>query len=331
MYSIYKITNIKNNKVYIGRTKIGIIERLGQHLGKARLNKDYDKNNKFHEAIREIGEQNFKIELLEKTESLEEANKLEITYIKKFNALYPNGYNMTKGGTYNEEGIKKSRIKIDFKGEKNPFFGKKHSDETKKRMSRSWEERKKRENGKTFYRFLQNISEEERKKIVLKNPKNIPFLLCDYLTGNIIKEYFCASECAREIYKEFNKNKEKITGGNIVKCLKANKIYYINNEPCYICQKKDYSPIFFKERIQKNLKSFIENLPFEVFNLKTNEKIFFKTLKEFNIYFNVNPSWLNKTKLFLEKEFTKTITTKGTGEKIILGTFKFKAVFPNYY
>lgn len=333
MYSIYKVTNTKNDKVYVGRTKIGIVERLGQHLGKARLNKEYDKNNKFHEAIRELGEESFKVELLAQTENLDEANSLEIKFIKELNSLYPNGYNMTKGGTYNEEGLKNKykNKNIDFKGEKNPFFGKKHTEETRKRMSKSWEERKKREVGKTSYRFLQNISKEKRQEMIEKNKNNIPFVLCDYKTGKIIKEYFCASECARELYKEFNDNKKNITGGNIVNGLSSNHIYYVDNNMCYVCKKEDYSIEYFKNRIKNDLKSFIKNLPFEVENTLTKEKIFFKTTKEFYDKFNAKPSWLEKKELFNKKIFIKKVTNKGTGKIVDLGEWKFIAIFPDYY
>jgi hypothetical protein len=60
-YWIYKITNIENNKIYIGQTTAHIISRFCQHIWFA-LNKkhDYEKNidkypnNKFMIEIRKI-------------------------------------------------------------------------------------------------------------------------------------------------------------------------------------------------------------------------------------------------------------------------------------
>lgn len=56
---IYKITNLVNNKVYIGQTERTLKERWGQHK--------YSKGCKYlHNAILKYGAESFKIEEIEK-------------------------------------------------------------------------------------------------------------------------------------------------------------------------------------------------------------------------------------------------------------------------
>ena len=83
-------------------------------------------------------------------------NSDEQYYIKVFKTLWPNGYNLTEGGDGGvacEEICKKiSEAKKGHQaGEKNPMFGKHHSDETKLKISKVHK-------GK-------HISEEQKKKL----------------------------------------------------------------------------------------------------------------------------------------------------------------------
>lgn len=91
---LYIIRNIINNKVYIGKTYIGIHERWKTHI------KDSVKcDTKFYRAIRKYGKENFHIDLLGKYESGVLEQK-EIEYIKIYDS-YRNGYNSTLGGEGN--------------------------------------------------------------------------------------------------------------------------------------------------------------------------------------------------------------------------------------
>ena len=68
--NIYKITNLINNKIYIGQTINPISQRWSAH-------KSHAKNGSTHKlgrAIRKYGEENFKIELISQypTEELDE-------------------------------------------------------------------------------------------------------------------------------------------------------------------------------------------------------------------------------------------------------------------
>lgn len=95
---IYKITNLINQKVYIGQTRQPILVRWEQHCFSP-----YECH--FHSAIKKYGYQNFKVEELcrldlEEKELSKKLNELEIKYIKEYDS-YNNGYNSTLGGQGN--------------------------------------------------------------------------------------------------------------------------------------------------------------------------------------------------------------------------------------
>lgn len=92
---VYKITCLKNNKVYIGRTRMEIQKRLIRHYGDAK-NDPATYIRPLHIAIRFYGTDNFKIEKIGEIEGKDiyELNKKEQEYIKTHNAFYPNGYNV---------------------------------------------------------------------------------------------------------------------------------------------------------------------------------------------------------------------------------------------
>jgi group I intron endonuclease len=159
IFTVYKITCLINKKVYIGYTKKSIQTRLKGHFKTAIKNKKENKNHKFSNAILKYGQINFTIESIFKTNDKSEALLKEIYFINLFN-LTKKGYNTSIGG---EGGAVKGRklsqthkekIRVahlgkklsdetkllisknhcDVSKEKNPFFGKKHNEETKKKI-----------------------------------------------------------------------------------------------------------------------------------------------------------------------------------------------------
>ena len=92
---IYKITNVVNNKVYIGLTTTSLKKRWYAHI------RDSKKSEKhLYAAMRKYGLDNFKIEVIDDTaKDMQELGKLERKYIKLYNSTDPNyGYNITYGG-----------------------------------------------------------------------------------------------------------------------------------------------------------------------------------------------------------------------------------------
>lgn len=107
---IYKITNLVNNKVYIGKTIQGIKARWYGHLKKAKTGQGHY----LHSAIRKYGPQNFKIEEVCKCYSPEELNEQEIYWISFYHSMNPKlGYNLTSGGEINPMEEEQVKIKHD--------------------------------------------------------------------------------------------------------------------------------------------------------------------------------------------------------------------------
>lgn len=93
MKAIYKITNVLNDKCYIGQS-INPQERWRHHKIIAKSGKDKGKSA-IHDALREVGEDNFVFEIIG---WFEDYNEKEKYYIKYYNSLVPNGYNIMEGG-----------------------------------------------------------------------------------------------------------------------------------------------------------------------------------------------------------------------------------------
>jgi len=89
---IYKATNSINNKSYIGQTIHNLNDRMGAHFQEAK--KD---NLPFHNALLKYKHE-FIWEKIDQCDSKEELDEMEFHYIKQYDTLFPNGYNMTLGG-----------------------------------------------------------------------------------------------------------------------------------------------------------------------------------------------------------------------------------------
>ena len=103
---IYKITCNINDKTYIGATKkyMGkLMQKWGGHGRWVRHCRDAfiedrpDYDCELHKAIREYGKDSFTLKILCSCD-VEDLDEHEKYYIKKYNSIYPNGYNMTEGG-----------------------------------------------------------------------------------------------------------------------------------------------------------------------------------------------------------------------------------------
>ncbi len=117
-FTIYKITCLQNNKLYIGYTKHTIDHRLKTHFRCSK--KSSSINNKFANAILKYGINNFIIETIEECNDRSFALEREIYYIN-FYGTVKNGYNSTKGG---ETGGTSNHNHANFKGENNPYYDK---------------------------------------------------------------------------------------------------------------------------------------------------------------------------------------------------------------
>ena len=168
-YGVIYITQCKvNGKMYIGQKKID--------------RKDFDtylgSGVALTRALKKYGKENFERIILEVAYSKEELDNFEIKYIALFDASGEDlFYNIALGG----DGAC-------LKGEDNPNYGKKFSEETKKKLSEAHKGAK--------------LSEETKKKIgeAQKGAKgsNAKILICIFPSGKIIKD-MCITELAEEL------------------------------------------------------------------------------------------------------------------------------------
>lgn len=133
---IYKITNKINGKIYIGLTTRTINIRWNEHKYNSTCDGDKNGDTYFYRAMRKYGPENFTIEEIDGANSLSELGYREWLLIHKFNCLAPNGYNSIEGGGARGAPSEESKRKnsITQKGEKSAWWGKKHSEETKKKI-----------------------------------------------------------------------------------------------------------------------------------------------------------------------------------------------------
>ena len=167
------ITNTKNGKSYIGITTRTLSRRWYEHCfvpnscGKL-LNK----------AINKYGKDAFIIETIASAKTLKDLKEVEKQLIEQHQTKVPHGYNLTDGGDgvfgykFTEEQKKrngdlkrgtkaseetKAKMRVAHSGEKNGFYGKNHTEETKRKNAEA-HIGKQAMLGKTH-------SEETRKKI----------------------------------------------------------------------------------------------------------------------------------------------------------------------
>src|ERR1017187_3973629 len=104
---IYKVTNLINNKIYIGQTIQNLIKRWACHCSKGNI---------LFSAIKKYGKENFIIEQIDSALSIEELNEKEVYWIKELNCIAPNGYNLRLGGESGGKHSEETRKKIGLAG-----------------------------------------------------------------------------------------------------------------------------------------------------------------------------------------------------------------------
>jgi group I intron endonuclease len=133
-YTIYLRTNTANGKQYVGQTSD--FKRRERHWNclKIRYANEHICNDR-----EKYGLDAWTVKVLAECDGREDAWELEQRFINDFNTLWPNGYNLAKGGA-GPKGIQftdehKRKISEAQKGENNPMYGKHLSDETKQKIS----------------------------------------------------------------------------------------------------------------------------------------------------------------------------------------------------
>jgi len=164
----YVTTNILNGKQYVGDHSTNNLDDgyLGSGVAIKR-------------SIQKYGEENFKKEILEFFDTKQQAFDAQEKWINEHNSMSPNGYNISPlggvgvTGCFSEE--TKQKISESISGEKNPFYGKTHTEETKQKLSVAASLRTGKKNvmfGEDLYNvWLEKYGEEEA-NIRLEQMKN---------------------------------------------------------------------------------------------------------------------------------------------------------------
>ena len=140
---VYKAVNKINGKIYIGQTCRSLKKRIKEHKYDA-FHNTY--NSPFHASIKKYGLENFEWDIVKKCYSGEDLDKAEKYFIKshRSNDRFK-GYNLTIGGNV-------------LRGKDNPFYGRRHTDEVKKKISLV-------NKGNPGHNRGKNLSEETKRKI----------------------------------------------------------------------------------------------------------------------------------------------------------------------
>ena len=115
MRGIYKITNLNDGKVYIGKSE-DLKRRIKTHKLLLKRNKHF--NYHLQNAYNKYGEKFFQFDVIHEANDDEDLNILETHYIKQYNAFNQDyGYNMTTGGEGNIRSEEtRNKISINHRG-----------------------------------------------------------------------------------------------------------------------------------------------------------------------------------------------------------------------
>lgn len=166
---IYKITNNINQKIYIGKTtKERASDRFSQHRYLARHLEQEKGSSYLHKAMNSYGVDNFSFEVIEICDN-ELLNEKEQYWIREYNSMSPNGYNLTSGGEgtvgYSREQTVEERQKRSESNKKffeeNPEAKQQISERTKKLWENDEYRQKVTEGVNNFYKTHPDIFKGE--------------------------------------------------------------------------------------------------------------------------------------------------------------------------
>lgn len=132
---IYKITNIINNKVYVGQSK-NLNTRYKRHLYRIKRNEHH--NDHIQRAFDKYGADSFKYEVLEEIKDLSLLDTREKFWIDNYGGINSDDtYNLMDPLRKEFSDYVRIKLSINSSGENNPNYGNKWTDEQKEEMSKS--------------------------------------------------------------------------------------------------------------------------------------------------------------------------------------------------
>jgi group I intron endonuclease len=185
---IYKITS-PTGRIYIGKTK-RLKTRIWEYRWRSKKRKSI-----IHDSIKGYGWDTHKLEIIEECDDVF-LNEREIFWIKKLNSFYLDnilGMNMTKGGDgggqkWMHDIERRKKQSENRKGVNGTFYGRKHSEETKKQIG----ELARKRNIANGYKVPKWGAEKGRLKIIKP-------VLCYGNDGKFIREFESGHEASKEL------------------------------------------------------------------------------------------------------------------------------------
>lgn len=197
---VYKITNLINNKVYVGSTLSSFKERFRQHRKYLRGN--YHHSSKLQNAWNKYGGDNFTFDVIEITDNLTTRIR-ESYWIEYFNS-FKNGYNATlsvNGGVIGTKLTPEHRQKISQANIGNSHrLNILHNQKTKESISKSVINFNK-SNSDAALKAKENRRNKiiEMNKLIFNQLNKIPILQIDSNTNQVIKEWSSASDAGKAL------------------------------------------------------------------------------------------------------------------------------------
>lgn len=254
-FGIYSITNIINNKKYIGSTAKSFNSRWKKHI--TNLKNGGHASHHLQNSWNKYGENNFEFKIEEVVDSLENLLNLERDYIAKYDS-YNNGYNENPDPNFS------------------PMLNKNTQEKVSEGMKKYWERLKeelsedeykklcKEKHGHSAWNKGIKMSEEQTKNMRVKKKEitqamkdvhianaqrrkdNAPYILVYDINGNWLNTFWCLSDLVKYSETEYNDLPMKIRS-NSTRKLDESKVSNAatGNKP--------YKGLFFK-RVPKDRK-----------------------------------------------------------------------------
>ena len=176
---IYIAENKLNGKKYIGQTTKSLNIRMNRHIYLSK----YNPKTFFQKALKKYGEKNFSFKILEECSSISELNDREQYWIKKYNTLAPNGYNLNTGvknHTVSEQtkrNISKT-LKEYYKEHQSKSIGYHHTKEAKEKIKIKNIGKKRSDETKEKLRIIntgKKMSDETKEKLRIINTGKVGY------------------------------------------------------------------------------------------------------------------------------------------------------------